>query len=298
MDPVGTDMLYNAVEEAVAAMKHLETEWDENRLSKKLREYFNKGAKNLSYAAGLEAAVNEYADAALSSIFAGLGEREWLFSGQVDFLLLLDAGIKDNFPGHLLRNVAQQDFEGTVLSAYERAFDEQRFGPILSEAVPNAVSGPKIKKKVWNAFDQGRRDTVLAGLGTPEEFIQVWVSTTVAYLSEASQGCPEGTLEASTMTQLFSMLLEAGGLPTALMQEGTPLPSGIDGMVNAAYVEHTVVDEWAGQPTSKKQKAAGAYGGGDPWAMKGMMKGGWGDGGKVAFFGKGKDPWGGWGKGW
>merc|ERR1712129_301819 len=125
-----------------------------------------------------------------------------------------------------------------------------------------------------------------------------WVNTSVAYLAESSQGCPEGTTDAATLTQLFVSLLEAGGLPAVLMQEGSALPlAGVEAMVNAAYIEHTVVEaDWG--PPSKKQKG----GGWDEWGtkgamMKGMMmkgmKGGWGDDG----WGKGKGKEG-WGKGW
>merc|ERR1719162_894056 len=160
--------------------------------------------------------VHQYADSAVSSIFAGLGDREWLYSGQVDFLLILDAGIKDTFPGYMLRNVAQQDFEQMVLSAYERAFDEQRFGPILTEAVAAAVSGPKIKKKVWNAIDTGRKETIAAGHTTPEEFTQMWINSSISHLSQASQGSPEATCEPAVMSALFLQMMEIGGLPTAV----------------------------------------------------------------------------------
>merc|ERR1719491_531524 len=152
----------------------------------------------------------------MGSMFAGIGDREWLYGGQVDLLLILDAGIKDTFPGHLLQHVAQQDFEQMVLGAYERAFDEHRLGPILTEAVTSSVQGPKTKKKVWNAIDGGRKEAVQAGHVTADDFAAVWINTSVRHLSEASQGSPEGTIEAAAFSQLFQTLLQGGGLPIAM----------------------------------------------------------------------------------
>merc|ERR1719356_969645 len=173
----GESMLATAIPETVAALAELEKEWDADKLSQKLKEYFNKASKNLSFRGkALPDLINEYADNVMGSIFASLGDREWLHSGQADFLLCVDAGIKDNFPGHLLRNVQQVDFEQMVLAAYDRAFDEQRFSPILSEAVPTVVSGPKIKKKVWNSVDQGRKDVVMSGTADIEEFTTTWIN--------------------------------------------------------------------------------------------------------------------------
>merc|ERR1712008_482293 len=56
--------------------------------------------------------MGEYADAVYSSLFCGLGDRSWL--NQADFLLCVDAGVKDFFPTHLFQNVPQQLFENTA----------------------------------------------------------------------------------------------------------------------------------------------------------------------------------------
>lgn len=249
-------------------MIHLEKDWDAPKLEKKLHEYFKKGPKNMSFKnTGLEDLVNEYADNVMASIFAGLGDREWLYSGQVDFLLCVDAGIKDSFPGVMLRNVAQTDFEQMVLGAYERAFDEQRFCPLLTEAVTSSVQGPKAKKKVWNAIDESRKETVLAGHNEVADFTATWINHAVRLLSAASQGCPEATYEPASMAQLFQTLLESGALPTAMGVEQVPLHV-VEPSVDAAYIEHTAGEDEAWEPAPKKMKAAslGAGYGADPLA--------------------------------
>lgn len=255
----GDGMLASAIPEVAASIAPLETEWDAAKLEKKMREYFNKAAKNLQFR-GRKVAdlVNEYADNVMGSIWAGLGDREWLYTGQADFLLCVDAGIKDHFPPLILRNVQQIDFEQMVLAAYDRAFDEQRFCPILSEAVPAVVSGPKTKKKVWNACDAGRKEVIAAGIDNADEFALQWISNTVAQLSQSSQGSPDATMTSDVCCKLFHTLLEGGALPMALTQDGGSVVHLVDEAVTNAYAEHTVPeDAWESAPAAKKRKGAG-----------------------------------------
>lgn len=267
--PAGDGMLQTAIPDAVAAMIHLETQWDAAKMEKKLKEYFNKAAKNLQMRPGKGIAdlIQEYADNAIGSIFAGLGDREWLYTGQADFLLILDAGIKDNFPGHLLHGLSQLEFEQAVLAAYEKAFDEQRFCPILSDCVSATVTGPKIKKKVWNSLDAGRKEAVASEAITVEDFTTTWIGSSVAHLSQSSQGSPESTMPPEQCSQLFVALLEGGALPTSLTAEGAEAPLMlVEDTVKNAYVEHTVAEEggWqpGGGPAVKRFRGAGGYGSG------------------------------------
>jgi len=258
-------MLTAAVPEAVATIAPLEKEWDEAKLEKKLKEYFYKASKQLEFSRrGLADMINEYADNAMGSIFAGLGDRDWLYTGQADLLLLLDAGVKDTFPAHLFKGVGLLEFEQLVLAAYDRAFDEQRFCPILSEAVPAMVSGPKIKKKVWNAIDQGRKDAVMASAADADEFTTLWINGAIARLSESSQGHPEATMEPDLAIKLFQMLLEGNALPLNLTESAASPLALVPEAVLAGYAEHTKPEEPAvaepavveeGQPPAKKQKA-------------------------------------------
>merc|ERR1712232_562173 len=132
-----------------------EHEWDQNKLEKTLRGHFNKAAKNLAFGnSELWELINTYADNCFGSVFASLGDREWLSTGQADFILVLDAGIKDHFPAELLGQCPRLEFEQMVLAAHDRAFEEQRFGPILTEAMSGVVQGKKTMSKVWNAMEQ------------------------------------------------------------------------------------------------------------------------------------------------
>jgi len=253
--PAGNGMLYQAISEAVSAMGHLETEWDAEKLDKKLRDYFNKAGKNMEWFGTLKQLIGKYADNAIGSIYAGLGDREWLYSGEVDFLLILDAGIKDYFPGYMLKSVAQTEFEQLVLTNYERAFDECRFSPILSEKVPEIVSGPKIKKKVWNSINEGRKDAWNEGHEDLEAFTRSWINHTAKHLSTASGGSPDGTLPSDQMSALFLSLFEAGALPAALMQNAEAPVGIVEEAVVLAYGDHTE-GEWHpdSEPAAKKLK--------------------------------------------
>lgn len=263
---MGEWLLPNAIAEVTQQLALVETEWDPEKLQNKLTEYFKKAAKNCNFKGrqGLDVLINEFADNALGSIFAGLGDREWLYTGQADFVLVLDAAIKDNFPAWMLKNIEQSEFEQLVLAAYDRAFEEQRFGPILSEIVPQIVSGPKTKKKVWNCADEGRKVAFQSGTISIEEFTTIWINSAIENLSIASQGAPEGTMEPELAVQMFVSLLEGGALPLSMMADGTAPPVHIvQETVANAYSQFTQGEEEWQQPAAKKRKAA--YGSFSAW---------------------------------
>merc|ERR1719235_460251 len=73
-----SDLLWNAVSEAVTPIAHMEGVLEQNKLEKRIRDYFSKAAKGLEFYKPFADVVNEYADKVFSSMFAGLGDREWL----------------------------------------------------------------------------------------------------------------------------------------------------------------------------------------------------------------------------
>jgi len=310
-------LLVTVIPEAVASMSHLETEWDTEKLEIKLREYFRKGTKNMEFVGrGMEACINEYADNVMASLFAGLGDREWLVSGQVDFLVVFDAAVKDLFPGKKMRYVKQTDFETWCLMAYSRAFDEQRIFPLLSEIIPTVISGPKLKRKVWTAVEEGRKHAVNMWPPNAEDFAKEWINKAVKLIAEESQGNPALTLETPGFIQLFLSLLNANALPMTYKEHPVPLEV-VGPVVTEAYAANTIPDECMPIP-SKKTRLQWGLGDEevdfDDWVRKSMMWTGGGDKGKGKFgkgFGKGfgKDMWGmgkgfdkgfdkGFGKGW
>jgi len=264
------DLLWNAVSEAIAPVAHLEHEWEPNKFEKKIRDYFKKAVKAVEFGRKpWDVLVNDYADAVFSNIFNAVGEREWLH--QVDFLLVLDAAIKEGFPARLLSAVPQEVFERTVLGAHDRAFEEQRYLPILWEVVQGLVTGDKSRKKVYNAGEEGRKQAALANGASTDNvktFVSRWVDLTIARLSKDTQGEPEWILPEATAVQLFHTLVESGGLPVAYTAEEAqgPPPRGwpfIDYAVNMAYVKYCTgaaeQEAWAAMTKKgkKKRKAAG-----------------------------------------
>lgn len=264
----GPGQLKTAIPEAAASVMPLETEWDQEKLETKINQYFKKGAKGMNFTGkSLKVAIFEYADNTMSTLFAALFEREWFTAGQVDFLGVMMAAVKDIFPPRMLKHISQEEFDQTVLAAYERAFDNQRFEPLLQEAVPSVVTGPKIKRKVSNAVFDGRKHAQESGAETAEDFLAIWIGHAVKSITIASWGNAEDTIPSASCVELFNTLLEGGGMPLSFQQEGQEPPvEQVEPLVDAAYTEHagaTEESEAAAKagPAAKKPRL-GAWGGG------------------------------------
>merc|ERR1712107_286148 len=103
--------------------------------------------------------------------------------GGADFSLAIMAGCKDAIPAELLNTVSQEDFEAIVIQAHAVRFEDQRFGPILTEVLNDVIQGPKIKKKVWNAFHEGRTQAFASGATTAEDFAVAWINATITIIA-------------------------------------------------------------------------------------------------------------------
>lgn len=237
------DHLTPAVSDALTPVAHLEQEWDVSKLEKRIRQYFRNGAKGLEFGSKpWSELLEEYADKVFASIFQALSDRHWL--SQADFLLVLDAGVKETFPAHVLNGVPQHIFERTVLNANDRAFEEQRYLPLLWETIQAMLQGPKIRKKAYEAFEEGRKKS--AGFtgdeaGSPiATFLQAWIHNTVAHLAASSNGMPDSIIDPPTCSHLFHALIGNGALPLPLVAEqGMPPPGWpfIDQVIGQAFAQ-------------------------------------------------------------
>jgi len=255
------ELIWNAVTECVNPILRFEHELDQNKLEKRIRDCFRKGAKGLAFhGKPWYDLINEYADTVFSGVFSSLGEKEWL--PRCDFLLCLDAGIKDNFPKHAIARVPQQEFERVVLAAHDRAHEEQRILPILWEVVQESIEGPKGKKKVNLALEEAWK-AAMEACGQHKDaqgFVGAWIDGSIARLSAVSQGEPHWVMEPPLAMQVFDQLLQAGGMPYALVEEHGPPPAGwpfIRDCVDYAYATHSVAQE---EFVSAKKRKAGAGG--------------------------------------
>lgn len=240
------ELIWTAVTDCVAPILHLETELDQNKLEKRIRDNFRKGAKGLPFhSKPWYELIEEYADASFGGLFNSLGDKEWL--PQCDFLLCLDAGIKDNFPKQCLARVPQLEFERVVLAAHDRAHEEQRTMPIMWEVVQGSIEGPKGKKKVYNALEEAWKEAQQAAGGEDvQSFVGTWLDRTIAHLAEVSQGEPQWVLEPPIAMQVFDALLQSGALPFALVEAHGPPPPGwqfIEYCVHQSYAAHVVTED-------------------------------------------------------
>lgn len=263
----------------------IQADTDQEKLQKQLRAYFVKGAKGMDWhSKGAVELINEYTDNTFSSLFAGLGDEEWLTSGGADFLLCLDAGIKVSAPKNFMKWIKQEEYDAALMEAHTRAYEEQRTSPILNDATKAVVSGPKITKRVYNAVDQARKEAAEGkgetwGAQSPlEDFACRFIDRTIALLSEGLEGYPEHCLPMESACTLFHKVFDAGGLPLALTTENGAPPAEwpiVDAVVQQAYGAYTVTEEmtakgiWPAGLKKPGQKAAKASSGGDAWGGKG-----------------------------
>ena len=112
------DVLWEAVHDALEPVIHKEKQWEGHKLIKRICDYFRKAAKTLDYETTWMDVVNNYVDSAFGSIFQALGDRHWL--GEVDFVFVVDAGIRECFPDHVVGGVPVLEFERGVLKAHDR----------------------------------------------------------------------------------------------------------------------------------------------------------------------------------
>jgi len=234
------DLLGPAITAALEPVAHLEQEWDQTKLEKRVRGYFKNAAKGLEFnSQPWNVLVEEYADKVFSSIFQALSDRPWVV--QADFLLAVDAGIKENFPKKTLAGIPGALFEAAVLNAHDRAFEEQRYAPLLWETLVAmfAELGPKGKKKMYEAFEEGRKDAGKSGADTVESFVQNWVAGSVTRMRRDCQHEElEESLPLEECVNFVEALIAAGSLPIGLTAEsGVPPPGTVDlvGIVQSAY---------------------------------------------------------------
>eukprot|EP00440_Ansanella_granifera_P042870 gb/GFBE01046479.1/.p1 GENE.gb/GFBE01046479.1/~~gb/GFBE01046479.1/.p1 ORF type:complete len:407 (+),score=67.90 gb/GFBE01046479.1/:1-1221(+) len=236
------DQLSVAVTQAVEPILPQETEWDQAKLEKRVRQYFKNAAKGLEfYAKPWQELVEEFADLVFASLFQALKDRAWL--SQVDFLMVLDAAIKELFPPDLFTHVPQNIFERQVLQAHDRAFEEQRFSPMLWDTLFERIPDKASKNRVYNAFEAGRKEAAQASSGDGpnpvEDFVHAWISCSLGLLQDDSPGLQlEQLLSPTLCAEIFHALTEAGALPLPLTSEGGPPPAGwpfIDSVVEDVY---------------------------------------------------------------
>jgi hypothetical protein len=235
-----------------------------NRLEKRIRDAFKRAAKGLQYRAKpWTDLVNDYADSVLSSIFSGLGEsRPWLC--RVDFVLALDAGIKEFFPPCVLRGLPQEEFERTVLAAHDRAYEEQRYFPILWNSVCPPVVEERSRKKVCKAAEFGRTAAMEAmrkGSFQVKEFVSRWIDLAIMDLSRVTQGCCEDVLPEPSAVQLFNHMILLGALPLALTAEfGTPPRPWpfVEFSVHQAFTAHSGAQGQALPPAGSRRRPRAA----------------------------------------
>lgn len=263
------DLIGAAVSAALEPVAPMESAWDMPKLSKKLKQYFTTGAQGLEFQGqSLQDLINQYADNVFGTIFQALRDRPWI--NQADFLGVLDAGVKELFPRPAVTSVSPQRFERIITAAHDRAFEEQRFAPLLWDVVTEIQKDPKARRKVYDAFEAGRKEAATAcSTESPDplkDFVDYWVSSSVARLA-ADSGSADALLPPGVAVQFVHALVAAGALPLPLTEDqGIPPPDwhAVEGAVRAAYAQ-------AGKGKGKA-KGKGKKGPALQWALDGAQE--------------------------
>jgi len=233
------DDIYTAVKVALTAAVVIEGENNVQRMRQKISKYCHDSLQGLMKVAGpAKALIDEYADSLFSKIYAGFGDRPWL--QQMDFLLVLDAAVKELLPKPVMTTVSFEDIETFIFQAHDRALDEQRCLPITWDTVQQVVQGPKTRKRVYAAVEIGRKAAVnKEDVFGAEDFARTWITTALIALRKDCGGYPEQVLDTTTATNMFVSLFEGGALPEARMAEGWPAVTGwkpfVQEVVKEAY---------------------------------------------------------------
>lgn len=226
--------MWEAVSDAVKPVAHLDSD---SRLENKIRNYFKKAVKDLEIGTKpWHALIDDYADSAFFALFRGLGEKPWLYQGEADFLLVLDAAVKDLFPKQVIKAVPQKDFERAILAAHDRAFEEQRYLGLLWDVMDGRIQGTKTKKKVQAALEFGQKEALGHGTASIEDYIWRYIDRCVAKLSEDTDGEPDSCLPIQQAAELFHAVIGANALPLALLNSIESLsPDFVNEAVETAY---------------------------------------------------------------
>jgi hypothetical protein len=268
------NMLYDAIVESIQPILQLETELAVDKLQNKIYQYFQRAGKSAAELGSTwQEIVRGYADKVFDSLWAALGDREWL--DKVDFTFCIFAGLQAYCQEQLAAaNVPEQSSEEymqVVARDVEDAFDSCRYYVYSDPIYKSTVNGPKAIKKVQQTVDAAREAVVKQDQCTPDEFISNWVSLAAKKLSES------GSLPKEVAVRLFTALIkEAGGVPRKLVDGSGGLV--IDAI--AAEIQEHVSTVYAQSPDMSGGSGWGGRGGGKKWFDWGAsknMSGGWQD---------------------
>jgi len=263
------DLITPAITAALSSIAPMESAWDMPKLSKRLRQYFSNGAQGIDFQGqSLQDLINQYADNVFGTVFQALRDRPWI--NQADFLGVLDAGVKELFPGPVVTSVSPQRFERIITAAHDRAFEEQRFAPLLWDVVTEYLKEPKARRKVYDAFEAGRKEAATAcSTESPDpmkDFVDYWVSSSVARLA-AETGSADSLLPPGVAVQFIHALVAAGALPLPLTEDhGIPPPDwpAVESCVRGAYALAS-----KGKCKGKGKEGAQVKGPALQWALQG-----------------------------
>lgn len=221
-EPVEDDTIWTAVKVALEPVSHCEQEEEMRKLRTKISQYARSAVQGIDLdRRPVSVPINEYADNLFAKIFQVLGDKPWL--PQADMLLVLDASVKELLPMDALVELSQDELEGIIFSAHDRAVDEQRSMPLIWDTISQMLQGPKTKSKVYKAFEAGRKDTIsdpeVNAEGSAELFTRRWIASSIDHLRASAGGYVDSIMPPQTATLLFCTLVEGGALPIRCIAE-------------------------------------------------------------------------------
>eukprot|EP00929_Paragymnodinium_shiwhaense_P053170 TRINITY_DN2661_c0_g3_i1.p1 TRINITY_DN2661_c0_g3~~TRINITY_DN2661_c0_g3_i1.p1 ORF type:complete len:722 (-),score=144.33 TRINITY_DN2661_c0_g3_i1:180-2345(-) len=213
-------------------------DWQEvGKLEPKIRRFLRDAQRGIASFAGgsnFKELVDAYCDKFFESMWTSFGYRKWL--EDVDWLEVVDASIKVEFPPDVLDAVSKNDFEVAVLHATDRSYEEARFTNMFWEIIKPFVKfkTKKVQPRIYNAIATGRQ-RASEGAESRDDFLRNWVVATCRELREQDVA---DQITKDELTSAFHALVEGRCLPLArIAAEGMPEPKYwyVNDLVAAAH---------------------------------------------------------------
>lgn len=218
VDP--TDELSTAVKVALQSAKvpDMEEPPEVSKIMKRITNVAKSAAEGVD-TSGRSQPLDEIVPQITRNFFSGVcssfADRLWL--SKVDFQLVLESTLKEHLPHALLSSVTQEALGELIWANHDLVLEEQRFLPAMYDLVRAVVDGPKMKKKVYKAFEVGRLSALCGneqeGTGieyaNAEIFLNRWVGACLDHFAEEGNGDPENVFTKEEVIKVFTTLLAA-----------------------------------------------------------------------------------------
>lgn len=266
------DAIGKSVWDAVGQIMHLEPNWSEDQLSKRIVKYIYKSASDEKL---LDMEWDQLCENLTKGMFHGFssscGESEWFHT--IDLAPALSAAALVLLPAAGW-HVSPQQAHHTVLMAYQHNLDRRTLEKVLWEMVQNLFDDEKVRTKIFNAIsrsfeparERARNDlTPQEEITRVETFMKSWIDDCACRAWGGLGDQAEEYVNHETLVQMFDHVLQPFGddhpfsaVPREFTETMGAPPPGWDFIPQAV---EDLFNNWAASESMPKKRRK--KGGGD-----------------------------------